>query len=92
MKNKIKVCIIILLASIFLPIYVITAGTNVSESRDVYYVNVKIEYGDTLWSIAQKHKPKQTSVSRYIEEIKNVNGFKNDAIIKNDYLILPVEK
>ncbi|WP_342561283.1 LysM peptidoglycan-binding domain-containing protein [Paenibacillus sp. FSL R7-0345] len=50
---------------------------------------VVVERGDTLWSIANEHKPSDMRTVVYIEGIKKASGLKGSNIQAGDVLTLP---
>ena len=56
-----------------------------------YYTQIRIEYGDTLWSIAGKYMDQDHYTrSSYISEVKKINHInENDAIKEGKTLIIP---
>lgn len=57
-----------------------------------YYKSIRIESGDTLWSIATKYKPAGGNTISLVEEIKRMNGLSNERITAGNYLIVPYYK
>ena len=66
-----------------------------SSEKDVasynkYYVSIRIESGDTLWTIADEYVAGfNISKSDYITEICNINGISEDNIHAGDYIVVP---
>ena len=55
--KRLKVVATALFITLSIPTCVIFARTHVSEQKTVmYYANIEIGEGDTLWSIAQVYK------------------------------------
>lgn len=51
---------------------------------------VKVEEGDTLWSIAEEHHSEYyNSTWEYVEAIKECNGLSGDMIKAGSYLMVP---
>lgn len=52
--------------------------------------SVKIEAGDTLWSIAKEYiTDEYKDIRTYIKEIKKTNGLTDDIITEGCYIIVP---
>ena len=91
MKNKAKLLAITLIISTLIPVFVISAKTNVAVTADgLYYRNVLIAEGDSLWSLAEEHKPGDIPIRAYIKTVMELNGLKSERIYEGDYIILPV--
>jgi len=91
MKGKAKLLAITLVISILIPFFVISAKTNVTaDAGDVYYRNVLITHGDSLWSLAEQYKPEDAPIRQYIRAVMDLNGLKSDTIYEGQYIILPV--
>ncbi|MDD3795921.1 MAG: LysM peptidoglycan-binding domain-containing protein [Lachnospiraceae bacterium] len=55
-----------------------------------YYTAVTVRCDDTLWDIAQQHITESySSINSYIQEIKEINNMKSDAIYYGQKLVLP---
>ena len=60
------------------------------ERRNKYFSTIKVEEGDTLWSIAQVYYSYEYSdYTEYIEEVKDINNMKDENIKKGNYIIVP---
>ena len=61
-------------------------------SRQQIYLSVRIEKGDSLWSIArQYYDSPDGSLNAYIEKLSQLNGLKKDAMLHTgQYLLIPV--
>lgn len=67
----------------------VMANGNKKEHSYNYYESVRIEQGDTLWSIANKYVDNTSlSVNDYIKEIKRLNNLTTDSITYGQYLIV----
>ena len=75
---------------ILLSVNAVFGGTQKSYTPKVCYEIVKINYGDTIWSIAQQYDNEFTEIRSYVDEIKEYNSLKNDKIIAGKSLIVPV--
>ncbi|MEG6586461.1 LysM peptidoglycan-binding domain-containing protein [Dendrosporobacter sp. 1207_IL3150] len=53
------------------------------------YINVQVESGDTVWSIASKYSTNKEDIREIIYEIKTINGLDQNARV-NDGQILKV--
>ena len=80
----------------FLIIGVFAVNTKASSNADraqkyKYYTQIRIEYGDSLWSIAEQYMDRtEYNRASYIAEIKSINHIKdNDFIQEGKNLIIP---
>ncbi|MGN0382697.1 MAG: LysM peptidoglycan-binding domain-containing protein [Eubacterium sp.] len=54
-----------------------------------YYKSIKVESGDTLWTIADEYMTGgDCSRSEYIEEIKSMNGLTDETIHAGKYIVI----
>ena len=66
-----------------------------SSGKDVasyhkYYTSIRIESGDTLWTIADEYvEGFNLSKSDYIAEVCELNGISEDNIHAGDYIVVP---
>lgn len=59
--------------------------------QDVYYTCIKIQYGDTLDSLADEYnKSDYLSREDYKKSIRNINGLKQDNLYPGCYLTLAI--
>lgn len=61
------------------------------EGRETYDNNRlhAVEYGDTLWSIANEYKGEGVTTGEFVYEIKKINSLTSSAINVGDLLIIP---
>lgn len=84
-----------LILSIFIVFCIFGVDTNARSIEDrpeyKYFTNYELEYGDTLWSIAETYADHHyTSVEDYIEEVCIINSITTDArLISGTSLIIP---
>ena len=78
----------------------IVLGNNVLNSshssaysdvqKEVRYTSIKIESGDTLWTIAEEYMCSEyDDVNDYIKDVKEINGLYSDVIHAGNYLMVP---
>ena len=61
--------------------------------RERYYTSILIEFGDTLWSIAEKYTdPEYESVQDYVNELKFMNNLTTSDIYTGQYLTIAYYK
>ena len=64
-----------------------------SESETVkykYYTSIRVDSGETLWSIAKKHSGEEfENLEVFIEEVKSINQLKNNKIYAGQELVIP---
>ena len=86
-------------AVLFLLVIVVTASfvrrnkAYGNTYADKTCVSIRIEEGDTLWTIASSfYVPECGTLKEYIKEIKDTNGLKSDYIHAGNYLLIPCYK
>jgi len=67
-----------------------TFGGISEEETCVYYEEVEIVKGDTLWSISEEYKSDDESIMECVEKIKSFNNMKSDKIKSGQRIIIPV--
>lgn len=55
------------------------------------YISIRIEEGDSLWSIASEYKSQATDIKHYMNTIRELNNIQGSVIYASEYLIIPVE-
>lgn len=57
--------------------------------QSCYYTSIRIENGDSLWSIAQEYgRDTGMSVQEYVKQLKQMNGLKEDTIHAGQHLTI----
>lgn len=82
----------LLFCVLFLSIGIITtkAAVKNDEPRVKQVISMRIQKGDTLWSIAKEYiTDEYKDIEDYISEIKSSNGLSTDTIHAGAYLIIP---
>lgn len=92
-KNKMMIAVgLILTTSIILSLCLITISVTAQKviEREKLVTSIRIEKGDSLWSIASRYITEENKdINAYIEEIKCSNGLTSDTIHEGRYLIIP---
>lgn len=79
--------VVVLLATVVTPI--VNASTS-KPARTMYVKSIKIQEGDSLWSIATEYYTEEyASIQEYINEIKSSNNLYEDTIHTGNFLIIP---
>lgn len=68
-------------------VFTFTYTTSVHGCKEPSYRAVKVEKGDTLWSIAQKYGSGK-DVRKYIHEIKKINHMQTSDIFQGDTILV----
>ncbi|MBR4150476.1 MAG: LysM peptidoglycan-binding domain-containing protein [Firmicutes bacterium] len=67
-------------------------GYGRSEAMDIdRYIEVKVQPGDTLWSLASAYGPTDQDVRNVICEIEDLNGISASSLQAGQYLTIPVK-
>ncbi|MCM1183771.1 MAG: LysM peptidoglycan-binding domain-containing protein [Roseburia sp.] len=83
--------VLIILVSVFVISFSSEASDRDRSVSHKYYTSIRIEQGDTLWSIANEYMDSEhyRNASEYVNEIKAMNSLTSDRIIAGNYLIVP---
>lgn len=67
------------------------ASTGDEEFNFKYYTNITVEYGETLWDIADEYidYKEYKNKNAYIAEVQSINHLEDDAIRAGQHLIVP---
>lgn len=66
------------------------AQTDENANASKHYASIRIEPGESLWSIASSYADGHySSIQDYIEEVKYINNLDNDLIYAFEYLLVP---
>ena len=94
-KQKVIVIIIFLLLISLGIFFGSSVDTFASSKTDVsslnkYYTSVQIEYGDTVWDLADRYiSHLNISKKAFIDEICLINHISGDDIRAGDYIVIP---
>jgi LysM repeat protein len=91
-KRYMMIIGLLLLISIILSLSFITTRVTAERSvtREKTVTSVKIEKGDSLWSIANLYiSDEYKDMNTYIKEIMDSNGLTSDVIHEGSYIIVP---
>ena len=73
-------------------IIIVVAGATFTfgetDKEKVYYEQVEIKSGDTLWSISQKYKNEDEATKDYVEKIMKFNNMKSDKIKNGQKIVV----
>lgn len=67
------------------------ANTEIEDISYKYFTSIRIEPGDTLWSLADRYADQEHYASRdqYITEVMNMNHLSGEELSAGNYLIVP---
>ena len=90
MKNRrLSIAGTILITIFFLFIFTTLGNTRSYGDAETEYVNVVVEPGDSLWSIAKIYTPDHSDIRKTIVIIIERNELENDIIYPGDFLLVP---
>lgn len=84
-RRNLRLIIFIALALFIIFGGVIVHGNVVSASspdQDKVYTSVRVNSGDSLWSIAAEYCDDSDDISDYIDELKQMNNIQNERGLK----------
>ena len=87
MKLKIKVFVIVYLISTISVLFSKSPLTVEDNEDNNLYIKYEIQYGDSLWSIADQFNSKNKE--KFIYNIKKINNLENSLLIVNNILLIP---
>ena len=78
----------------FVAVFFVFSANGKAESKDQkykYYTSISVEYGDSLWSIADEYMDKEFyDRFSYIQEVKSINHIHDEnEIVAGKMLIVP---
>ncbi len=81
MKKAVKVGIFLVLFFLILAGGIFVQGKEIEANApalDKYYTSVKLEEGDSLWTIAQRYCEEGQDIRQYVEELQDINHIVNE--------------
>lgn len=91
-ERYLTVTFVLLLLTVILFVVLFTKTGTAEPEYKCYkkLVSVKIEQGDSLWSIATEYySPECGDLHNYIDEIKDTNNLSGDTIHSGSYILVP---
>ncbi len=93
-NRKRAVIYALILTAGLLIIFLLGSGTIAASAgqkeKEVYYTSVRIESGDSLWSLAKKYAPEYADIKAYVDTLKEVNQIRrDDRLVPGQILIIP---
>lgn len=72
-------------------VFAMTSNAKQDHNMYKYYTSVRVEDGDSLWSIAVEYSDVDSyaSYTEYIDEVKQINHISGDDIHAGEYLTIP---
>lgn len=71
---------------------ILSHATAEGEVQYKYFTSIQIQYGDTLWSIAEEYIADcdaYASAADYVDEVMSINHLRDEKILSGQYLIVP---
>lgn len=63
---------------------------DASTYNEKYFMCIKVEEDDTLWTIAEEYISEEySSIEEYIDEVKSINNLTSDKIYNGATLVIP---
>ena len=88
-----RIIMILLIVIAILFVLLLTSQKTIAhaEKRSVKtYESICVFSGDTLWSIAEEHKPATMTVKQYMNQIIAINHLSDSTLRSGEYLVIPV--
>lgn len=91
MKNVI-IFIFVLLITVFSIAGIVQAQNNIDENTisEIQVIEVTVQEGDSLWSIAKPYYDGEEDYRKYLSEIKELNNMDGAVIYPGQTLIIPL--
>jgi LysM repeat protein len=64
---------------------------NAAVKNSSKYITVTVYKGDTIWSLAAKHKSDSIDIRKLVYEIREENNLKTANIYPGQQLVIPIE-
>lgn len=84
------VVLVVLLAVSYCAI--LSHATAEGEMQYKYFTSIQVQYGDSLWSIAEEYitdGDAYASAADYVDEVMAINHLRDEKILAGQYLIVP---
>ncbi len=88
LKNRSRFFAFLFLTTLIISFLVYTI--NISGYSEPTLKSVSIQYGDSLWSIAEEHTDDSSDIRDYIRDIKRINNLDSSFLIAGSSIYVPV--
>lgn len=78
-----------LLALILIPILLVQIPVSAQSSTEEEYLQITVKQGDTLWNIAETHKPKDQDIRKFMYRIEKLNKLETLVLQPGQVLLIP---
>lgn len=86
-----KLCFIIVTILLMLGICGFAFGEQKEVQKPIYYEEIEIQTGDSVWSLAREYNTAATVTTKeYVEYIMAFNHMENDRILQGQHILIPV--
>ena len=76
--------------SVIILMFAFSSFADAHNDREKLYTSVRVEEGDTLWSLANEYSSVEYKDNNsYIKEVKKLNHISDEVIHEGSYLVLP---
>ncbi len=91
-KSRTRFIIFVAVAVIFAVVALNTmiGSYNVSSETIVNYIDIQVQSGDTLWSIAREYMPSDMDIRDAVYELCSVNDIQGKYIYDGQILHIPI--
>ncbi len=89
-KSKTRFCIFLTAVTALFIFLIAAIGNGGKAASDMYWIQVEIAEGDTLWRIAERTLPPRTDIREYIRQIRETNGLESCNIKVGQKLLIPI--
>ncbi len=71
----------------------VAQADEIPSGREKYFTSIRVEAGDSLWSIAEDYVSSEYSgISEYVDELMFMNGMSDSRIYAGDYITVTYYK
>lgn len=77
-----------LLALILIPILLVQIPVS-AQGTEEEYLQITVKQGDTLWNIAETHKPKGQDIRKFMYQIERLNELETLVLQPGQVLLIP---
>ena len=88
-KRRVNKLVVFLTLAYFITVFAMY-GVGQADTP-VEYVEVFVDYNDTLWTIASENCAEGADVRKYIKEIKELNNMDSSTLYANTVIKLPIQ-
>ncbi|MFO7814584.1 MAG: LysM peptidoglycan-binding domain-containing protein [Halanaerobiales bacterium] len=91
-RSKLQIVLVISVILVSIIIIISILSLKVMTEKEVYYKDIEIKNGQTLWQIVENEFGSDSNIRKYVYQIKQINNLQNSNLSPGQVIKIPIEK